>query len=78
LLDRRHHFELIEAHMSGIGLPPLGPMAMEDVRDLQPRAAHGRRLASGSRSLRGQWREPVERADHAADRGIRAVTDQVA
>src|SRR4051812_2475306 len=70
LLDRRHHLELIEAHMSGIGLPPLGPMAMEDVRDLQPRAAHGRRLVSGSWSLPGQRREPVQRAGHAADRGV--------
>src|SRR4051812_9672984 len=43
LLDRRHHLELIEAHTPGIGSPPIGSMAMEDVRDLQPMAAHGRR-----------------------------------
>ena len=42
-LDGRHHLELAEAHMPGIGLAPGGAMAMEDVRDLQPRAAHGRR-----------------------------------
>src|SRR5689334_13341023 len=70
LLDRRHHLELIKVHMPGIGLAPSGAMAMEDVRDLQPQAAHRRRLASGSRSLLGQRREPVERAGDAADRGI--------
>jgi hypothetical protein len=70
LLDRRHHLELIEAHVPGIGLAPSGAMAMEDVCDLQPRAAHRRRLASGSRSLLGQRREPVERAGHAVDRSL--------
>src|SRR4029077_2627805 len=42
LLDRRHDLEMTEAHMSGIGPAPVGPMAMKDVCDLQPRAAHGR------------------------------------
>jgi hypothetical protein len=49
LLDRRHDLELTEAHMPGIGLAPVGSMAMKDVCDLQPRAAHGRRLDFGSR-----------------------------
>ena len=39
-LDRRHRLELAEAHMPGIGLAPGRPVAMEDVCDLQPRAAH--------------------------------------
>src|SRR5438128_11353051 len=42
LLDRRHHLELTQAHMPGIGATPVGSMAMKDVCDLQPRAAHGR------------------------------------
>jgi hypothetical protein len=42
LLDRRHHLELVEAHMPGIGSAPGGPMAMKDVCDLQFWAAHGR------------------------------------
>src|SRR6516162_2229255 len=42
LLDRRHDLELTQAHMPGIGPAPVGPMAMKDVCDLQPRAAHGR------------------------------------
>jgi hypothetical protein len=36
LLDRRHHLELSEAHMPGIGAAPVGSMAMKDVCDLQP------------------------------------------
>src|SRR6202040_1035517 len=42
-LDSRHHLELAEADMPGIGLAPGGPMAVKDVCDLQPRAAHRRR-----------------------------------
>src|SRR5260370_29540767 len=42
LLDRRHDLELTEAYMPGIGATPVGSMAMKDVCDLQPRAAHGR------------------------------------
>src|SRR6185503_21324610 len=54
LLDRRHDLELTQAHVSGIGPAPVSPMAMKNVCDLQPRAAHGRRLVSGSWSLPGQ------------------------
>ena len=42
LLNRRHDLELTQAHMPGIGSAPVGSMAMKDVCDLQPRAAHGR------------------------------------
>jgi hypothetical protein len=42
-LDGRHHLELAEAHMPGIGLAPGDAMAMKDVGDLQSRAAHRRR-----------------------------------
>ena len=45
LLDCGHDLELTQAHMPGIGSTPVGSMAMKDVCDLQPRAAHGRRLA---------------------------------
>ena len=36
LLDCRHHLELTQAHMPGIGSTPVGSMAMKDVCDLQP------------------------------------------
>src|SRR5271156_6714263 len=47
LLDRRHHLELTEAHMPGIGSPPGGAGGMKDVRDLQPRAAPPRGARPG-------------------------------
>jgi hypothetical protein len=43
-LDRRHHLELAEAHVTGVGGTPRSPVVAEDVRDLQPGAAHGRRV----------------------------------
>ena len=43
-LDRRHHLQLAEAQMAGMGRAPGGAMAMEDVGDLQGRAAHRRRV----------------------------------
>jgi len=70
LLDRRHHLELSEAHMPGIGSAPVGSMAMKDVCDLQPRAAHGRRLSLRSRPPLDQWCEPVEWAGYGPDRRI--------
>src|SRR5262249_62015336 len=70
LHDRRHDLELPQAHMSGIGLAPVGTMAMKDVCDLQPRAAHGRRLRLGSRPLVDQGCEPVERAGDGPDPAI--------
>jgi len=48
-LDGRHHLELAEADMPGIGSTPGGPMAMEDVCDLKPRAAHRRRATASLR-----------------------------
>src|SRR5512146_1795750 len=55
-LDGRHHLELTEAEMPGIGLAPSGAVAMEDVCDLQPRAAHGRRATLRVSSLRSMAR----------------------
>ena len=36
VLDRRHHLELAEADMAGVGLAPRRSMAAEDIRNLQP------------------------------------------
>jgi hypothetical protein len=68
LLDCRHDLKPAQAHMSGIGTAPVGPMAMKDICDIQPRAAHGRRLVLGSRPLVDQGGEPVERAGDGPDR----------
>src|SRR5215472_7648964 len=55
LLDRRHHLELAQAQMPGIGSAPVGPMASKNVCDLQLRAAHRRsakpRVAASRRSV---------------------------
>src|SRR5215472_6659024 len=66
LLDRRHDLELTQAHMPGIGSAPVGSMAMKDVCDFQPRAAHGCpvtcRVAVSPRSMerdgRVGWLQP--------------------
>src|SRR6516164_6161359 len=66
LLNGRHDLELSQAHMPGIGSAPVGSMAMKDVCDLEPRAAHGRpprpRVATSRRSMvqagRGGWLQP--------------------
>lgn len=33
-LDRRHHLQLVEAHMTGIGSTPRRSVVAEDIRDL--------------------------------------------
>jgi hypothetical protein len=50
-LDRRHHLELAEADVAGIGLTPCRSMAAENIRDLQRRAGHGGRLLCRRRVL---------------------------
>src|SRR5258708_8109753 len=47
VLDRRHHLELAEAHMAGIGLAPCRSMAAEDIRNLQLWPCHPRRALGG-------------------------------
>src|SRR5438477_2021171 len=50
-LDGRHHLQLVEADVPGVGRPPCRAMVAEDIRDLQLRTGHccgrlRRRLAS--------------------------------
>ena len=79
-LDGRHHLQLVEAEVTGVGRTPCRPVVAEDIRDLQRWTGHGRRRLGrrwhflavplsfpGSLVL---WsRQPVERAldggDHA-------------
>jgi len=65
-LDRRHHLELAEAHMAGIGFTPSGPVVAEDVRNLQNWTGHQRRASSGRLVLLAD--EMIERASDVADR----------
>src|SRR5215831_20364673 len=48
VLDCRHHLELAEADMAGVGLAPRRAMAVEDIRNLQLWTRQ-RRRASGWR-----------------------------
>jgi hypothetical protein len=41
-LDCRHHLQLLEAEMAGLGVTPCCAMAAEDIRNLQSRARHRR------------------------------------
>src|SRR6202158_3679683 len=62
-LDRRHHLELAEAHMAGIGPAPCRAVAAKDIRDLQRWTRHDK-LASGGRfgALPELARNAIERA----------------
>src|SRR5713226_8070708 len=52
VLDRRHHLQLAEADMAGIGPAPCRAVAAEDVRDLQRWTRHQEpRQAGGSAPL---------------------------
>src|SRR5258708_39138064 len=51
VLDRRHHLELAEAGMAGVGFTPRRSMAAEDIRNLQVRTCQERRALSGRLGL---------------------------
>ena len=38
--DHRHHFQLGEAHVTGVGMTPRRPMGAKDVGDLQGGVRH--------------------------------------
>src|ERR1700722_110348 len=44
-LDRRHHLQLVEADMAGMGFAPCWTTVTEDIRNLQGRARHARRVS---------------------------------
>jgi hypothetical protein len=80
-LDRRHHLELAEADMAGVGLAPRRAMAAEDIRNLQLWTYQERRALGGRFGLGllldlvldlillgPQRRETVERAHDLTDR----------
>jgi hypothetical protein len=46
-LDRRHHLELAEAHMTGVGVTPRRSVVAENIRDLEPWTRHARRRSGG-------------------------------
>src|SRR6516162_11805430 len=60
VLDRRHHLELFEAHMAGIGLTPCRPMRAENIREIERRARHARRVSSRRRGVLEGFDEMIE------------------
>src|SRR5262249_15402411 len=70
-LDGAHHLELVETDATTIGMAPRGPVAAEDVRDLESWPGHAGPLRRWSDySFWYQRREPVQRAhDFANDVG---------
>ena len=66
-LDRRHHLQLSEAHVTRVGLAPSRAMGAKDVGDLEARPLHAG--PSGSwRSAREVDAEPLQWALDVADR----------
>jgi len=45
VFNGRHDLELPEADVAGVGFPPSRAVGAEDIRDLQGRASHHRRLS---------------------------------
>ena len=68
VLDCRHHLELVEADMAGIGSAPCRSMVAEDIRDLQSRARHKRLASAGRPDLLELERDVLQRAHDLADR----------
>ena len=72
-LDGRHHLQLVEAEVSGIGRPPRRPVIAEDIRDLQCWTGHGRgqlrrrQVFPALPGLLARLRQQVERALDAGD-----------
>jgi hypothetical protein len=64
-LDRRHHLQLAEAHMTGVGSAPRRPVSAEDIRDLERRTRHGGRVLCRRPHPRD---EMLERARDVAER----------
>jgi hypothetical protein len=48
--------------MAGIGLTPCRTMRAEDIRELERRARHARRVSSGRRGVLEGFEEMIERA----------------
>src|SRR6266478_6636238 len=64
-LDGRHHLQLAEAHVTGVGVTPRRSVAAEDIRHLE------RRAGQDARALRGRLHplgEMLERARNLAQR----------
>src|SRR5260370_35018291 len=67
-LDRRHHLELAEAYVAGIGFTPSRSMVAKDVRNLQRWTGHERRELCGRLVLLKLEGNMLQRAHDLPDR----------
>src|SRR5260370_35448172 len=67
-LDRRHHLELAEGYVAGIGFTPSRSIVAEDVRDLQRWTGHERRGLCGRLVLLELEGNLLQRAHDFPDR----------
>ena len=66
--DRRHHLQLPEAHMAGVGLAPRRSVVAEDIRDFQNRTPHDRQGLCGRLGASGLQRgQAIQRAHDVPD-----------
>src|SRR5262249_839738 len=69
-LDGRHHLQLPEAHMAAIGLTPSGAVVAENIRNLQSRTEHKRRVLLGWLVLVALLVQLIEWAHHLGDQSV--------
>src|SRR5262249_33655318 len=67
-LDRRHHLQLVEADMAGMGLTPGRTTVAEDIRNLQNWTRHARRALARRPYLLELERDVLQGAPDLADR----------
>jgi hypothetical protein len=68
VLNGAHDLELVEAQVAALGIAPCGPVAAEDVRDLQTWPGHAGGLRRPSDYfLWDERRKPVQRAHDLAN-----------
>ena len=66
-LDGRHHLQLVEAHVTAVGLTPSGTVVAEDIRNLQSWTEHERRVLLRWLVLLALLAQLIERAHHLGD-----------
>ena len=72
-LDRAHHLQLVEAHMSCVGQAPSGTVVAEDVRDLQSWTGHETGVTSpAARPCLVSWPSCARSTGRAGSRRMRS------
>ena len=72
-LNRRHHFRLLKAHVTGVGVAPCRSVVAEDIRDFQNSPPHDRQGLRVACRLQTSAGQAIQRAHHVADCWLRRV-----